>query len=78
MAQLIGPNVAFTDSTEHRYGHGVRRFVPVEAAYQEASISRVYGGIHFRDGVEEGTKQGEHVGKWVLDKLLERPVAQAN
>lgn len=78
MAHLIGSHVAFTDSTEYPYGHGVRRFASVEAAYQEASISRVYGGIHFRDGVEEGTIQGEHVGQWVVSRLLERPVAAAN
>lgn len=78
MAHLVGPSVTFTDSTEYPYGHGVRTFASVEAAYQEASVSRVYGGIHFRDGVEEGTKQGEHVGQWVLNKLLERPVAKVN
>ncbi|MBN8821341.1 MULTISPECIES: vanadium-dependent haloperoxidase [unclassified Spirosoma] len=70
IGQLIGNNVAFTDSTELPYGHGVRSFTSVEAAYQEASISRVYGGIHYRDGVEEGTVQGEHVGQHVLQKLL--------
>ncbi|MBE7179575.1 MAG: vanadium-dependent haloperoxidase, partial [Mucilaginibacter polytrichastri] len=75
IAQLVGPKVAFTDSTEQRYGHGVRTFPSVEAAYQEASISRVYGGIHFRDAVEEGTVQGEHIGQWVLTKLLDKPVA---
>ena len=32
-------------------------------------MSRLYGGIHFRDGVEQGTYQGERVGEWVLSKL---------
>ena len=77
IARLVGPNVAFTDSTEHPYGHGVRHFPSIEAAYQEASISRVYGGIHYRDGVEEGTLQGEHVGQWVLTKLVPEPVIAA-
>lgn len=74
---LVGPNIAFTDSTEYPYGHGVRSFPSVKAAYLEASISRVYGGIHYRDGVEEGTHQGEHVGQWVLNKLLDKPVEVA-
>ena len=34
-------------------------------------------GTHFRNGVEEGTKQGEHVGQWVVGKLLGQPVALA-
>lgn len=70
IAQLVGPAVAFTDSTEAPYGHGVRQFPSIEAAYQEASVSRVYGGIHYRDGVAEGTRQGEHIGNWVIKKLL--------
>lgn len=64
-----------TDSTEHPYGHGIRTFPSIEAAYQEASISRVYGGIHYRDGVEEGTRQGEHIGQWVVLKLLPKQLA---
>jgi hypothetical protein len=66
---LIGDNVTFTDSTEHRYGHGVRKFTSISQCYNETSISRVYGGIHYRDGVVEGTAQGEEVGEWVWKKL---------
>ncbi|WP_338870061.1 vanadium-dependent haloperoxidase [Spirosoma sp. SC4-14] len=73
IGHLIGQNVAFVDSTEHPYGHGVRSFKSIKDAYMEASISRVYGGIHFRDGVEEGTRQGEHIGQWVVHTLLPTP-----
>lgn len=69
LTSLIGENVSFTDSTEFKYGHGVRTFDSFEQAYWETSISRLYGGIHFRDAVEDGTYQGEKVGKWVLKKL---------
>lgn len=77
IARLVGPTVAFVDSTEYAYGHGVRSFTSVQAAYQEASVSRVYGGIHYRDGVEEGTMQGEKVGQWVVGKLLPPPATVA-
>jgi hypothetical protein len=69
MIHLFGNEVAFVDSTEHPFGHGVRAFSSFEEAYWEASLSRVYGGIHFRDGVEEGTRQGERIGQWVLQKV---------
>ncbi len=69
LTTLIGDDIAYTDSTEHEFGHGVRKFKSFRDAYLEASISRVYGGIHFRDGVEEGTIQGEKVGQWVLQRL---------
>lgn len=73
--RVLGAPIAFVDSTEYPFGHGVRSFTSVEAAYQEASISRVYGGIHYRDGVEEGTHQGEHVGQWIVNKLLPATLA---
>ncbi|RIV23783.1 phosphatase PAP2 family protein [Fibrisoma montanum] len=63
-------NMAFVDSTEHPFGHGVQSFASVDEAYRQVSLSRVYGGIHYRDGVDEGTRQGEHVGQWVVRKLL--------
>jgi hypothetical protein len=69
MTHLFGEKVAFVDSTEYVFGHGVRSFSSFEEAYWEASISRVYGGIHFWDGVEEGTRQGERIGQWVLQKV---------
>jgi hypothetical protein len=71
LTHLLGDNVAFTDSTEHKYGHGVRSFTSFEQAYWETSMSRVYGGIHYRDGVEQGTYQGEKVGDWVWASLKE-------
>ena len=68
LTHLLGDKVAFTDSTEHVYGHGVRSFESFEQAYWETSMSRVYGGIHYRDGVEQGTYQGEKIGDWVWSK----------
>ncbi|QNF31193.1 vanadium-dependent haloperoxidase (plasmid) [Adhaeribacter swui] len=72
LTHLLGNNVAFTDSTEYAYGHGVRSFKSIKEAYMETSLSRVYGGIHFWDGSFEGTRQGEQVGEWVWSKLSEQ------
>jgi hypothetical protein len=69
LTSLLGDNIPFTDSTEYIYGHGVRSFTSIKQAYRETSDSRVYGGIHYRDGVDAGMKQGELVGNWVLEKL---------
>jgi len=69
LTHLLGDNVTFTDSTEYRFGHGVRTFKSFKEAYQQVSDSRVYGGIHYRDGVEAGMRQGEQVGEWVWKKL---------
>ena len=72
LEHLIGKNVAFTDSTEKKYGHGMKSFKSFEEAYWDASISRVYGGIHYRDGVEEGTHLGKKVGENVWKRAVTR------
>lgn len=78
MAHLLKTPLAFVDSTEYPYGHGVRSFASIRAAYEETTMSRIYGGIHFRDGVEEGTRQGQKVGQWVLTKLKPTPETVAS
>ena len=69
LTNLFGDNVAFTDSTENPYGHGVRSFKSFRLAAIEASYSRLYGGIHFRDALETGNLQGRKVGEYVVEKL---------
>jgi hypothetical protein len=72
LTHLMGNNVAFTDTTEKKYGRGVKSFKSFEEAYWDASISRVYGGIHYRDGVEEGTHLGKKIGENVWNKGITR------
>ncbi len=72
LGSLFGKNFAFTDSTEVRFGLPVRQFKSFEQAASEASISRFYGGIHFRPALDEGLKQGQRVGEWVLQKVKTR------
>lgn len=61
-----GDSVAFTDSTEFKHGHGVMSFTSFREAALMASISRVYGGIHYRSGCDEGNICGVKIGKHVL------------
>ncbi|SOD88440.1 vanadium-dependent haloperoxidase [Spirosoma fluviale] len=77
LTNLMGDNVAFTDSTEFPYGHGVRSFSSIRAAADEASISRLYGGIHYRSALVNGQVEGEKVGKWIVEKIHTRKSAVA-
>lgn len=43
---------------------------------EEAAMSRLYGGIHFRSDNEEGLKLGRRVGERVIARLKERAVSQ--
>lgn len=69
LTYLFGDNFSFTDSSELEYALPVRSFPSFRAAAQEASISRVYGGIHFRSGCEQGNQLGKQVATVILQKL---------
>ncbi len=75
LTQLLGDNIAFTDSTEFKYGHGVQSFKSFKDAAQQASISRLYGGIHYRTALDNGAAMGKKVGEWVLVKARTRKTA---
>ena len=72
LTQLMGDNVAFTDSTEYKYGHGVRSFKSFKDACDQASISRLYGGIHYRSALTNGAIMGTKVGQHVLEMAKTR------
>jgi hypothetical protein len=69
LSHLFGENLAFTDSTEVAYGLPVRRFSSFNQAADEASISRLYGGIHYREALDNGQLLGRQVGQQVLKRL---------
>ena len=50
---------------------GVRSFDSLAALLEDAKLGRIYGGIHFRSALDEGARQGQKLGKWVLKTLLE-------
>lgn len=67
-----GPTFAFSDSSEAAYGLPMRSFPSFNTAAAEAAISRLYGGIHYRQAIEEGVKQGRKVGELVLQRVHTR------
>lgn len=71
LAKLYGNNFAFQDTSDLRYIGMQRHFNSFQEAAAEASISRVYGGIHYRSGVEAGAVQGRQVGEFIVSKLLQ-------
>jgi PAP2 superfamily len=61
--------IAFTDRTHVDRGFEPRSFDSFFEAANEAAISRLYGGIHFRPAIEVGVEQGSCVGRAVGDLL---------
>jgi len=69
LTYLIGDNFKYIDDTEIPYGVGPRSFSSFNQAAEEASISRLYGGIHFMDSIREGNNQGRAIGNHIIEKI---------
>ena len=62
LTKFFGENFAFEDATHQADGLPPRAFASFWAAANEAGISRLYGGIHFRAAIERGLDQGRCIG----------------
>lgn len=71
LTHFLGDNFSFTDTSEVYFGLPERDFNSFNEAASEAAMSRLYGGIHFRDACEQGLVQGKKVGDFVLNSLFE-------
>ncbi|EDP69605.1 Phosphoesterase, PA-phosphatase related protein [Flavobacteriales bacterium ALC-1] len=69
LTEIFGDNFEFDDTTELPYGLPMRSFKSFRLAAQEAAVSRLYGGIHYKAAVEVGVDQGIGVGTLVNSKV---------
>lgn len=69
LTSIYGDNFSYVDSVEVKYGLKPRSYDSFLAASDEAAISRIYGGIHYRPACVEGVAQGEAVGQFIIDNL---------
>jgi PAP2 superfamily len=72
LAQAFGADTAFTDNTHNDRGWGPRSFKSFKEAADEAALSRLYAGIHYRFGIELGKAQGDCVGRKALELKFRR------
>lgn len=80
LTHYLGDDFQFTDDVEVKYGIPARTFPSFMTAAKEAAVSRLYGGIHYRDANENGTEQGLKVGEWVIktvEETTQQDLAQA-
>ena len=62
LTAFLGDHYAFTDRTHDDDGLEARSYKSFWDAANEAGVSRLYGGIHFRSAIERGLEQGRCVG----------------
>jgi hypothetical protein len=64
--------LAFTDNTHNDRGWGPRNFRSFNAAAEEAGLSRLYAGIHYRAAIVGGQVQGRCVASKALALKFKR------
>ena len=64
LTDVFGPAFAFEDATHEADGLQPRAYASFWEAAEEAGISRLYGGIHFRAAIERGLDQGRCIGAY--------------
>ena len=67
---LYGEKYAFTDSTEVEFGFSARKFNSFYEASDEAALSRMYGGIHFRHSNDDARALGRKIGGNLVSKII--------
>jgi len=68
LSVIFGEKFRFRDTTEKEYGLKTRKYKSFKMAASEACISRLYGGIHYMDAIDEGEWQGRSVAQFILQK----------
>ncbi|WP_026950224.1 vanadium-dependent haloperoxidase [Algoriphagus mannitolivorans] len=68
LTAYFGDNFSFLDTSELYFGLPERPFDSFLQASQEAAISRLYGGIHYRDAIENGVEQGDKIARYILQQ----------
>ena len=66
MNAAFGASTRFVDNTHNDRGWGPRTFATFAVAADEAALSRLYAGIHFRAAVAGGQVQGRCVAEKIL------------
>ena len=66
---VFGKNYSFTDHSYDGIGMQPRSFTSLEAAGDNAGISRLYGGIHYRPSIDAGKIQGVKIATNISNQL---------
>jgi len=70
MTHFFSDTLSFTDTSLLEFGISNREIKSFRHAAQEASISRLYGGIHYRFDLDSGNAAGKRIGSSIVNALL--------
>jgi membrane-associated phospholipid phosphatase len=69
LTHLFGDNFEYDDTSDLRYIGMQRHFKSFLLASEETSISRYYGGIHYKFSIDAAAKQGRQIGEHIWNTL---------
>ena len=69
MTHWFGDNLSFTDTSLLEFGIKNREIKSFRAAADEAAMSRLYGGIHYRFDNDNGAVAGKKLGEFIVSRL---------
>lgn len=72
MTAFYGDKLSFTDTSLLEFGIANREITSFRDAAQEASISRLYGGIHYRFDLDSGNAVGKRLGESIVKRLIKK------
>lgn len=73
LTNFFGDAFEYVDTSEIFFGLPERKFSSFSEAAREATMSRLYGGIHFRDACDNGAVQGKNIGHFVWQQMFLQP-----
>ncbi len=76
LTKIFGEPYNFVDSTETIFDMDPRSFSTFYEASDQAAMSRLYGGIHYRMGNEGGRMNGREIGRYVFETVKTRSGAE--
>ena len=71
LTKMLGENTGFTDYSKYWVGEP-KKFNSFWESANETSISRLYGGIHYTEGLKKGQELGKKIGENVLKLNFEK------
>ena len=74
LTYFLGDQFLYIDNSEVLFEIPPRSFHSFRQAAAEAAISRLYGGIHFRDSIENGQAEGKAVAKKIIQYFKEEGI----
>ena len=69
LERYFGQHYAF-DTTSPTVPGVTRHYDDFDAFAEEGGVARILGGMHFRNSVEVGHRQGKSVANWILEHCL--------